>query len=244
MIQRQDGWLFLSHSDKDFELVRQIRNTLEEHGFRPILFFLKCISEDDELDNLIKREIAARRWFVFVDSENSRASKWAQDERAHAEMLRKNIHTIDASQDYLPQLMEFMKRTTVFLSYSYRDREIAAQIRNELIANDFQIWWDDGVPAGAPWPEQIASHIETAGFCLLLISQNSLQSKSVREEINYAFHKKRPVIPVLIGDIELPPMLQFQLSGQLFARLSASPTPSELSRLIDDIIRYQENCDL
>ena len=30
-------WVFVSHSTKDFEKVRLVRNALEDSGFRPIL---------------------------------------------------------------------------------------------------------------------------------------------------------------------------------------------------------------
>lgn len=244
MIQRHDGWLFLSHSTKDYELVRQVRNTLEEHGFRPIMFFLKCLTDRDELDDLIYREIEARRWFVFLDSENSRASKWAQDELAYAEALKKTIFTIDASRDYLPQLSKIIRQTSVFLSYSHRDMEIAAQIRDALVANDFQVWWDIPISPGTRWQNPIEHLIETAGFCLLLITQNSLESKYITLEIECALYKERPVIPVLIGDVQLPPDMHLLLSPFQFERLSSTPTPSELSSLIDNIIQYQEIHDL
>lgn len=34
-------WVFLSHSNKDYEKVRIVRNILEEHGFRPLMFFFE-----------------------------------------------------------------------------------------------------------------------------------------------------------------------------------------------------------
>ena len=236
--------MFLSHSSKDFELVRQIRNTLEEHGFRPITFFLKCITDSTELDGLIKREIEARRWFVFVDSENSRNSKWAQEELAYARELNKTVYTVDTVRDYLPQLKQILQRTTVFLSYSHHDKEIATKIQRALIENDFQVWWDDDVSPGVFWPDEIANRIDTAGFCLCLISRDSIQSQSFKEEFIYAFHKKRPVLPVLIGDVQLSSSLQILLTCLQYAQLSASPTPSELTQLINHIIQYQEGNDL
>lgn len=39
-------WVFLSHSNKDYDKVRTVRNILEEHGFRPLMFFLKCLDDD------------------------------------------------------------------------------------------------------------------------------------------------------------------------------------------------------
>jgi hypothetical protein len=39
----EGAWVFVSHSTKDFERVRLVRNALEDSGFRPILFYLKCL---------------------------------------------------------------------------------------------------------------------------------------------------------------------------------------------------------
>lgn len=77
------GYIFLSHSHDDITKVRQIRNTLEENGFEPLCFYLKCLNDDSEIEDLIKREIDAREWFVFVNSENSRKSKWVTLEREY-----------------------------------------------------------------------------------------------------------------------------------------------------------------
>ena len=75
------GYIFLSHSHDDIEKVRKIRNALEKDGFEPLCFYLKCLEDDDEIADLIKREIDAREWFVFVDSENARKSRWVTLER-------------------------------------------------------------------------------------------------------------------------------------------------------------------
>lgn len=52
-------WVFVSHSTKDFERVRLVRNALEDSGFRPILFYLKCLENENEVNGLLKREIDA-----------------------------------------------------------------------------------------------------------------------------------------------------------------------------------------
>ena len=78
--ENKEIWIFLSHSNKDFAKVRLIRNYLEERSCRPLMFYLKCLSNDDEIDDLIKREIDCRTRFIICDSENSQASKWVQSE--------------------------------------------------------------------------------------------------------------------------------------------------------------------
>lgn len=49
-------WVFLSHSNKDYEKVRRVRDMLEDRSFRPLMFFLKCLNEEGEIDSLMKRE--------------------------------------------------------------------------------------------------------------------------------------------------------------------------------------------
>ena len=77
----EGGYIFISHSHKDIKKVRKIRNKLEDNGFEPLCFYLKCMNDDTEIEDLIKREIDAREWFLFVDSKNSRESKWVSLER-------------------------------------------------------------------------------------------------------------------------------------------------------------------
>ena len=49
----EEGFLgFVSHSTKDFERVRLVRNALEDSGFRPILFYLKCLENETEVNDL------------------------------------------------------------------------------------------------------------------------------------------------------------------------------------------------
>ena len=51
-----EGYIFLSHSHKDINKVRQIRNQLEEEGFEPLCFYLKCLAS---ISRLIKSSISS-----------------------------------------------------------------------------------------------------------------------------------------------------------------------------------------
>lgn len=84
---REEDYFFISHSNKDIKKVRIIRNTIEKQGKNPILFYLRCIKNKDELDTLLKREIEARRWFIYCESKNAEASEWVKKERAYIEKL-------------------------------------------------------------------------------------------------------------------------------------------------------------
>ncbi len=59
-MEEEKVYIFVSHSHKDIDKVRLVRNYLEEKGAEPILFFLKSVTDDNEVADLIKREIDAR----------------------------------------------------------------------------------------------------------------------------------------------------------------------------------------
>lgn len=124
-------WVFVSHSTKDFERVRLVRNALEESGFRPILFYLKCLENETEVNNLLKREIDARKRFILCDSPNAQASKFVQSEVEYIRSKNRMYEIIDLSQidiksqdagkEVLELVKPFRKRTNVFLCCAHQD---------------------------------------------------------------------------------------------------------------------------
>ena len=111
-------WVFLSHSNEDFEKLRMVRNRLEELNFRPLLFFLKCLEDDKEISDLIKREIEARERFILCRSKFSEKSKWVKQEVAYVESLKRpyEIIDLDAPEQTIEEgIMQFNRRSTIYL---------------------------------------------------------------------------------------------------------------------------------
>ena len=138
-------WVFLSHSNKDYEKVKEVRNILEHNSFRPIMFFLKCLADDDEIDALIKREIDSRERFILCNSENARNSQWVQKEIQYIKSRQRIIQTIDIDadiKDIEKAIRNFKKRNSVFISYCIgckEDERIANILRLALEEKDFMV---------------------------------------------------------------------------------------------------------
>ena len=223
--QREGAWIFVSHSHHDLAQVRQIRNELEQRGHNPLLFFLKCLTENDaRLPQLIREEIQAREWFILCDSPNTKNSAWVQQEvELIKSMAGKVFETIDLSEPLegqLYKLVRLSKRATVFLSYGREDREIAKRIRRKLREHDYSVFFDEELSAGADWRASITSAIDAAiarGFVLVLLSPASLTNpeRFHLRETAYALDlaarsQKSNVIPVAVSPIQagqLPPDL-------------------------------------
>ena len=137
------GYIFLSHSHDDIEKVRKIRNGLENKGFEPLCFYLKCLTDDSEIEDLIKREIDAREWFIFANSENARKSKWVTMEREYITRTdSKKIITIDLDdeKDVAEAINGILHNLRVYVSYSSRDNKIARRIKDKLEEKDYLVF--------------------------------------------------------------------------------------------------------
>lgn len=145
MNENNEIWVFLSHSNKDYEKVRQVRNMLEEQSLRPLMFFLHCLNDDDEIDSLIKREIDCRTRFILCDSENARKSHWVQKEVEYIKSQNRIYETIDLSKgmdEIMSILQDFINKTKIFISYNREEYELAEMVYNRLSQLDFAVYID------------------------------------------------------------------------------------------------------
>lgn len=248
------AWIFVSHSSRDWNKVRAIRNFLEEKGHNPLLFHLKCLSDDDEVNELLKREINARNWFVLCDSINARNSPYVTNEINYIKELDDKVfEVIDLEKGIDAQLYKIIrlyKRATVYLSYSREDREIAQEIALILRENDFEILLDNELLSpGDDFEKKLKSAIDSAinnGYFIQLISKNSLQSKWCLKEIEYAFEQsdKLPfdgnIIPISIVEPyilfeTLRPLLNNRIANLNIADFSKGELRLNMERVVKDL---------
>ena len=199
------GYVFISHSHKDIEKVRQIRNEMEEAGFEPLCFYLKCLSDEDEIDDLIKREIDAREWFVFVESPNSLSSSWVKKEREYiASHGGKQVVKVDLSNETSMHSVaqRLIRMLRVYIAYSHEDSEFVSILRNRLVEKDYQVWSSSYQSLfDCSQDESLSENkqdILQAGCMLAIISDNSVKNYHFREELYHAYRNNVPIVPVYL----------------------------------------------
>lgn len=206
-LERKEIWVFLSHSNEDYEKVRRVRNMLEEDGLRPIMFFLKCLNDYDEIDDLIKREIDCRTRFILCDSPNARESDWVKEEVKYIQSKEKSYETIDLSQSdeiIKKQLREYKAKTNLFLSYARVDAKLAKRIAYRLGKYDYNVFFDASVLSGANFASEIEDNIYQAaamGYVITLLTESGQNSDWVNKEIEFAktIGKSHRIISVVWG---------------------------------------------
>lgn len=246
-------WVFLSHSSKDYDQVRELRNIMEEKGMRPLMFFLKCLDEAPEIFNLIKREIDARERFILCDSENARASEWVQKEVEYIKSKERPYVTIDLSDpaSYEKRVMELKRRSQIFISYARKDEHIAKAVSVALRNRGFKVFIDaKDIPVGADYAHLIKDSITRTtvdGYFLAIITPNYCHSKYCMAELSWAQESGSRILPCIV-DIENgteiweamkhDSLLQYIIfSKQMYKINTGDGMESSIEELCEEIVR-------
>lgn len=237
-------WIFVSHSSEDLEAVRQVRNYLEAKDASPLLFHLLSLKHEEEFWPIIERKILERDFFLLCDSEGATRSEWVQRERAAVERAaaqkpkrRWNIR-VDGPDLDLASLDAFISSTRVFPSFTHRDRDQVWPYLAALQSRGFEVFNElEELKPATDFASEIMKAMADAaarGFILFFITSNSLKSRWVEQEIDYAIKHRARLVPVLIdrsvNTAAVPPTLQ---AYRIFdATISPHSAPDELASLL------------
>jgi len=241
--KQKGGYIFLSHSHDDIEEVRKIRNALEKDGFEPLCFYLKCLDDEAEIEDLIKREIDAREWFIFVNSENSRNSRWVTLEREYiARTNRKKIISVDIGnpRSIAEAIRKISHNLRVFIVHNGIDTPIANTIREKMRARDYLACTLDDLPTTRTprWRRGVTNAIVDAskdGCVLLLLSAQSALSVYIKWIALYTLRKGVNIVPVMLGDVALDEDYRHYLKNRPTFHLPEMPTEEDLDALVEQI---------
>lgn len=86
----------------------------------------------------------------------------------------------------------------VFLSYCRRDLDYARMLHNRLEAADITVWWDQEQIPGDDWLEQVDAWLHDAHAVVVVVSQHSATSSSVKNEVLIAQDIQQTIIPVVL----------------------------------------------
>jgi hypothetical protein len=127
----------------------------------------------------------------------------------------------------------------VFVSYAHAD---ACEVFQELKRfRDFglNIWYDEGITSGAGWQEEVENAIVNSSMFIVFISNSSISSENVREEIFLA--RSLPeihFIPIYLEKTELKYGLKLKLQHVQSIYKYALPDDKYLEMLEKDLRKY------
>jgi hypothetical protein len=95
--------------------------------------------------------------------------------------------------DYLPSLFDLaIQYYSCFISYSAKDDDFARRIYRDLQNNEVRCWFaPHDMPIGGKILDSIDSAIRSRDKVLLILSENSIRSDWVEDEVTKAFAEER-----------------------------------------------------
>ena len=102
----------------------------------------------------------------------------------------------------------------IFVSYSHKDSDAVFPEITRLNDQGVNIWYDEGIEAGAEWREEIGKAIKKASLFLYFVSPESAQSENCRKEVSFADKEHIPIVAIYLKSTALPEGLDLTLSDR------------------------------
>ena len=98
-----------------------------------------------------------------------------------------------------------MKPAKYFFSYSRVDSDFVKKLATDLRNSGADVWLDqlDIVP-GTEWDVSIQNALNEADGVLAIVTDTSINSKNVMDEVSYAISQDKRIIPLLLENYPLP----------------------------------------
>jgi WD40 repeat protein len=104
--------------------------------------------------------------------------------------------------------------SSVFISYSRKDKEFVGRLNDSLDSNGVGAWVDwEGIPLSSDWMDEITRAIEGSDAFLFVISPDSLASKVCKEELELGLKYNKKLVPILHRDPEKGTELHTKLAA-------------------------------
>lgn len=167
--------------------------------------------------------------------------------------IERNYEKAALIADYLQQSLRFVKkeknvelpslvkagRDLAFISYSSADKNIADNLCNKLENSGISVWYAPRDVIG-PYAESIVNAIDKSTYFIVILSQNSITSEHVLNEIDLAFQRLPDNIkfkPLKIDNSVFTPSFRYYLSRQHWKDATCPPLERRLNEFVDSLLK-------
>lgn len=216
-------YIFVSHSSKDWKIVRHIRNYLEELNFFPLLFHLKCLerepllAEDKKrLHELLSEEIASRGRFLLCNSKNSMHSEfvlWENKEVKKHSNIQVNEINLEAPMSTIKSQIKCWttKLNTIAFVGTFKSSKVRSLLEAKLKALDSDLKfiyfiddehipiWNGCLPTGAiDFIKRESEKLNNASLAVLL-KTNDFTYRGFCSRVEYYIGNRKDCVTITIN---------------------------------------------
>jgi hypothetical protein len=123
----------------------------------------------------------------------------------------------------LVRKLKSLETQQYFFSYSRKDADFVIKLAGDLKKAGINVWVDQlDILPGARWDDSIEKGLHDASGMLVVLSETSIQSENVMDEVSYALEKGKRVVPLLIQNCDVP----FRLARLQYIDFTKDYTPA------------------
>lgn len=131
------------------------------------------------------------------------------------------------------------QKELAFISYSSKDKNIADNLCAKLEHRGVKVWYAPRDVNG-PYAESIVHAINSACYFIVILSENSITSEHVLNEIDLAFQNLSNGMkfkPLRIDNALFTPSFKYYLSRQHWMDATIPPLEERLNEFVNDLLR-------
>lgn len=162
-----------------------------------------------------------------------------QKARLIGDYLKTSYHLLRQGEECETTIPEQEERKCAFISYSTGDKNIADNLCAKLESRGIKVWYAPRDVQG-PYASAIAEAIDQASYFVVILSQNSMNSQHVLNEIDLAFQNlpnKIKFKPLRIDDTLFTPSFKYYLSRQHWMDACVPPLEERLTEFVDALLK-------
>jgi TIR domain len=128
----------------------------------------------------------------------------------------------------------------VFASYSHKNMKEVFAVIKKLADARFRVWYDEGIEPGNEWPEEVGKALTGCQLFLVFMSPYAMESRNVRNEINFASSENKAVMVVNLQPVELSEGMKLQIGTVQFINkheMADTDFIEKMKRVLDPVLR-------
>jgi len=135
----------------------------------------------------------------------------------------------------------------VFISYSFKDQDIADKVINGLANNSLSYWiCTEQIRGGGKFYDEISDAITASKVLVFIQTKNSVDSKEIPDEIFQALDEGKQIITFLVEDSQLHGMMKLKLKSKQYVDARNGRLKSKINELANEIkhtLRQENDAD-
>jgi predicted lactoylglutathione lyase len=127
-------------------------------------------------------------------------------------------------------------KTQVFISFSMKDENIANKIYEQLTKNGIGSWISTkSMDPGKDYPTQIIRAIDNCDIFVMVITENTYESRHVQTEIERAFSGNKEIYPIKLDNSDMPESFAYFLGRTQWFTPDDMDEFEWIAKLVDNI---------